>query len=140
MENRINSQQKAGAYVEEKHKLSSSVIRWLMVIGAALIVVTSVNVGVQYVKEYITQTQHQEFGYARAAAEYIDGDRISHYAQTLEKDEYFLRARRVEIPASLTAVEFYRKMGYDYKNGNSEPEDGFLYRLEKYRSIQEGKR
>ena len=60
--------------------------------------------------------------------------------ETLEKDEFFLRARRVEIPASLTAVEFYRKMGYDYKNGNSEPEDGFLYRLEKYRSTQEGKR
>ena len=60
--------------------------------------------------------------------------------ETLEKDEYFLRARRIEIPASLTAVEFYRKMGYDYKNGYSEPEDGFLYRLEKYRSTQEGKR
>lgn len=53
--------------------------------------------------------------------------------ETLEKDEYFLRARRIEIPASLTAVDFYRKMGYDYKNGISEPEDGLMYRLEKYR-------
>ena len=33
--------------------------------------------------------------------------------ETLEQDEYFLRARRVEIPSSITAVEFYRKMGYD---------------------------
>ena len=53
--------------------------------------------------------------------------------ETLEKDEYFLRAQRIEIPASLTAVDFYRKMGYDYKNGNAEPEDGLMYRLEKYR-------
>ena len=33
--------------------------------------------------------------------------------QTLEQDEFFLRAKRIEIPASITAVEFYRKMGYD---------------------------
>lgn len=51
----------------------------------------------------------------------------------LEKDEYFLRAKRIEIPSSLTAVEFYRKMGYDYKNGITEPEDGLMYRLEKFR-------
>jgi GNAT superfamily N-acetyltransferase len=53
--------------------------------------------------------------------------------ETLEKDDYFLRAHRIEIPASLTAVDFYRKMGYDYKNGNSEPEEGLMYRLEKFR-------
>ena len=41
--------------------------------------------------------------------------------EALEKDEYFLRAKRVEIPASITACEFYKKMGYDYKNGIAEP-------------------
>ncbi|MBE6863880.1 MAG: hypothetical protein E7495_04825 [Ruminococcus flavefaciens] len=120
MENRINSQQKAGAYVEEKHKLSSSVIRWLMVIGAALIVVTSVNVGVQYVKEYITQTQHQEFGYARAAAEYIDGDRISHYAQTLEKDEYY-----EEVSRYFNTVQKQTDLKYYYVCISTE--DGLIY-------------
>ena len=53
--------------------------------------------------------------------------------QTLEQDEYFLRAKRVEIPASITACEFYRKMGYDYKNGIAKIDDEKLYRLEKYR-------
>ena len=53
--------------------------------------------------------------------------------ETLEKDEFFLRAQRIEIPASLTAVDFYRKMGYDYKDGNTEPEGGLMYRLEKFR-------
>lgn len=53
--------------------------------------------------------------------------------ETLEKDEYFLRASRVEIPASITACPFYIKMGYDYKNGISEPDDEQLIRLEKFR-------
>lgn len=53
--------------------------------------------------------------------------------QTLERDEYFLRAKRIEIPASVTAVSFYRKMGYDYKNGISAPDSEGLIRLEKFR-------
>ena len=52
---------------------------------------------------------------------------------TLEHDEFFLRAKRIEIPASITAVEFYRKMGYNYKNGIAELDDEQLYRLEKFR-------
>ena len=58
------------------------------------------------------------------------GRKIIH---TLEQDEYFLRAKRIEIPASITAVEFYRKMGYDYKNGIAELDDEQVYRLEKFR-------
>ncbi|MDE7339530.1 MAG: GNAT family N-acetyltransferase [Lachnospiraceae bacterium] len=52
---------------------------------------------------------------------------------TLEADELFLRADRIEIPASITAVEFYRKKGYDYKNGVKELDDEKHYRLEKFR-------
>jgi len=58
------------------------------------------------------------------------GKQIIH---TLENDEFFLRAKRIEIPASITAVEFYRKMGYDYKNGIAELDDEQLFRLEKFR-------
>ncbi len=53
--------------------------------------------------------------------------------KTLEQDEYALRADRIEIPASKTGVEFYRKLGYDYKDGVKELENGRLYRLEKFR-------
>ena len=52
---------------------------------------------------------------------------------TLEKDEYFLRANRIEIPASITATPFYIKMGYTYKNGISVPDEEGLIRLEKHR-------
>ena len=58
------------------------------------------------------------------------GKQIIH---TLEHDEFFLRASRIEIPASKTAVGFYRKMGYDYKNGIAELDAEQLYRLEKFR-------
>ena len=53
--------------------------------------------------------------------------------ETLEKDEYFSRAKRVEIPASITACEFYKKMGYTYKNGIDIVDEEQLFRLEKFR-------
>ena len=55
--------------------------------------------------------------------------------ETLEKDEYFLRAKRIEIPSSITGCQFYRKFGYDYKNGIAELDEENLYRLEKFRDI-----
>ena len=53
--------------------------------------------------------------------------------ETLERDEYFLRAKRIELAASISAVNFYRKLGYDYKNGVDRPDDEQNYRLEKFR-------
>ncbi|MEB8092175.1 GNAT family N-acetyltransferase [Mammaliicoccus lentus] len=53
--------------------------------------------------------------------------------QTLESDFYFKRAECIEIPASITAVHFYRKYGYDYKDGIKEPDDEGLLRLEKFK-------
>lgn len=52
---------------------------------------------------------------------------------TLEQDEYFQRARRVEIPASILACPFYQKMGYSYKNGITTPDEEGCIRLEKWR-------
>lgn len=53
--------------------------------------------------------------------------------RTLEADGLFTRASRIEIPASITATEFYRKFGYDFKNGMKELYDEGHYRLEKFR-------
>ncbi|MBR5454719.1 MAG: GNAT family N-acetyltransferase [Rikenellaceae bacterium] len=55
--------------------------------------------------------------------------------ETLENDEYFLRAKRVEIPASITACEFYKKFGYTYKNGIETPDEEQLIRMEKFRTV-----
>ena len=53
---------------------------------------------------------------------------------TLETDEFYVRASRIEIPASITATEFYRKFGYDYKNSVKELDDEHHYRLEKFKA------
>lgn len=53
--------------------------------------------------------------------------------ETLESDEYFLRAKRIEIPSSITACQFYKKMGYEYKDGIEKLDDEGHYRLEKFR-------
>ena len=55
--------------------------------------------------------------------------------ETLEKDEFFLRAKRIEIPASITGIPFYLKMGYRYKNGITTPDEEHLIRLEKFREV-----
>ena len=59
---------------------------------------------------------------------------------TLEQDEFYVRATRIEIPASITATEFYRKFGFenhkeyhDYKNGVKELDEEHHYRLEKFK-------
>ena len=44
----------------------------------------------------------------------------------LEQDEYFLRANRIEIPSSITAVKFYQKMCYVSKNGSIPDEEGII--------------
>ncbi|MDD6279621.1 MAG: GNAT family N-acetyltransferase [Oscillospiraceae bacterium] len=51
--------------------------------------------------------------------------------ETLEADEYFLRAWRTEVGSSLTAVGFYLRMGYKYKNGITDPDEYEVVRLEK---------
>ena len=51
----------------------------------------------------------------------------------VQADEFALRANRIEIPASITACGFYRKMGYDYKNGVNQVDEEGLFRLEKFR-------
>ena len=51
--------------------------------------------------------------------------------ETLEKDEFFERAKRIEVPASMSAIPFYRKMGYEHKNGELVYDDGHFC-LEKF--------
>ena len=51
--------------------------------------------------------------------------------ETLEQDEFFKRADRIEVPASMSAIPFYRKMGYEHKNGELNFHDG-EFKLEKF--------
>lgn len=53
--------------------------------------------------------------------------------KTLENDEYFKRAKRIEIPSSIAAIPFYKKMGYDFKNNEMIFKDGH-FALEKFKN------
>ena len=53
--------------------------------------------------------------------------------KALEKDDYFLRASRVEVPSAVNAVGFYKKMGYDFKGGREILGEDGLVRMEKTR-------
>lgn len=53
--------------------------------------------------------------------------------ETLENDELFLRANRIEVCASITACGFYEKCGYSYKDGIKELDEESHYRMEKYK-------
>ena len=51
--------------------------------------------------------------------------------EVLENDKHFVEADRVEVAASISAVPFYRKMGYKHKNGELLYDDGRIL-MEKY--------
>lgn len=51
--------------------------------------------------------------------------------EILERDELFKRAERIEVPASMSAIPFYRKMGYEHKNGQLIFSEGH-FALEKF--------
>ena len=51
--------------------------------------------------------------------------------EVLEKDEYALMAKRIELHASITGLRFYKALGYDFKDGKKELDDMDLYWLEK---------
>ncbi len=53
--------------------------------------------------------------------------------ETLDQDAYALRSRRIEFSASITGLNFYRRLGYDFINGVTTANEEGLYRLEKYR-------
>ena len=52
--------------------------------------------------------------------------------ETLEQDEYFLQTKRTLIHASITAADFYRRLGYDFKDGLAALDRYQLYTMVKY--------
>ncbi len=52
--------------------------------------------------------------------------------ETLEQDAMFLRAKRVEVYASITACGFYERCGFTYKNGKKQLNSEKRYPMEKF--------
>ena len=51
----------------------------------------------------------------------------------LESDEFFRRASRTELASSITAIDFYLKLGYAYKNEITTPNESGVVIMEKKR-------
>ena len=53
--------------------------------------------------------------------------------EALEKDPYYLRAERVVIHSSITARDFYRRLGYEFSDGVGTPDEEGCIHMEKRR-------
>lgn len=51
--------------------------------------------------------------------------------EVLEKDPYYLRAERVVVHSSITARDFYLRMGYQFSDGAGTPDEEGCIRMEK---------
>lgn len=52
--------------------------------------------------------------------------------EAIERDPWFLTARRVIIPASINALHFYQDLGYTFAPGGDTLDEEQLYCLEKF--------
>lgn len=52
--------------------------------------------------------------------------------EAIESDELFLKSSRIVVPASLTAVDFYLRLGYKYSNNERIIDNNGLIELEKF--------
>lgn len=52
--------------------------------------------------------------------------------KTLEEDEYYKKSERIEIHSSITAMGFYKHMGYKFKKFGNIVDDAGEYKLEKF--------
>lgn len=71
------------------HKLQNMVLLGFTALALALIVIISLVVGTQYVDKEMENSRNTAFAYTKAAADYIDGDKIAYYLETEQKDEYY---------------------------------------------------
>lgn len=75
--------------MKKKNKLQKSLLLGFSLLTVCLILVISSVVAVQQITNKIKSVTQTTFAYTKAAAEYIDGDKIAYYAETEKKDEYY---------------------------------------------------
>ncbi len=74
---------------QKKQKLGVTAIFAIVVFSVMIMTATSLAVVLQYKKDAMDRYSSQAFSYAKAAAAYIDGDRVLKYVQTGKKDAYY---------------------------------------------------
>ena len=92
-----------------KHSLKKSVITGIIVLAVILTAGTNMIVGLQYRDRKIEDSSDLAFSYTRAAAAFIDGDRIQRYLETNTKDPYY-----EEVMAFLNSFQLNTNLKYYY--------------------------
>ena len=75
--------------MRKHHKLQNTVLLSFTILAVVLVLVISFVVGDRYIKGEMENCRTTAYAYTKSAAELIDGDRIAHYLETEEKDEYY---------------------------------------------------
>ena len=70
-------------------KIQRKMLRGVFAMAMLILVLTALNVGIHYYREKMSSYTKLAFGYTKAAAQYIDGDRIEKYLESLEEDDYY---------------------------------------------------
>ena len=75
--------------MKKRHKLQNTVLLSFTILAVVLVLVISLVVGDRYIKGEMENCRTTAYAYTKSAAELIDGDKIAHYLETEEKDEYY---------------------------------------------------
>lgn len=81
--------------MKRHHKLQNTVLLSFAVLAVALILIISFVVGNRYINSEMENCRTTAFSYTKSAAGLIDGDKIAHYLETGEKDEYYYEIQDV---------------------------------------------
>lgn len=74
---------------KKKRSLNTKVFIALFIFAIITIVGTCINVGIRYWNDKMDNYTNEIFSLTRIAADYVDGDRVLTYLDTMEKDEYY---------------------------------------------------
>ena len=75
--------------MRKRHKLQNTVLLSFTILAVVLVLVISFVVGDRYIRGEMENCRTTAYAYTKSAAELIDGDKIAHYLETGEKDEYY---------------------------------------------------
>ena len=75
--------------MRKRHKLQNTVLLSFTILAVVLVLVISFVVGDRYIRGEMENCRTTAYAYTKSAAELIDGDKIAHYLETEEKDEYY---------------------------------------------------
>ena len=93
----------------KRRKLQHEVMRGFAILGIVLILIISFVVADQYIRKEMGNYRDTAFAYTKSIAEMIDGDKIAHYLESGEKDEYY-----DEILSYLNTFRYNTEIQYIY--------------------------